>query len=323
MRHSKSIIISASIFLCLVVCGYMLCILPLLLGVTRISDNKARLELAGKLDTLILGASRIKNGAVPMIIDKKLGCCSYNLAETAQPLSRMATLFSLEMDRNPIKTVIIEVSESSLNKPAEENYVSTDCQIFWRLDGIVRKVRYFSQHVSLFNGEFEDFLADCLMEALGGWPRLLRAKKADAHDFSKGHQSAKCVAIKSQTEQETQQLDFTNFKMNLDVLSTVVSEAKRKACRVVVVVAPISNVVRKRFSNWDMFQNSVSEFAHARGCEFYNFNMIGDVRFNDECDFSEETHLCAKGAEKFSVLMCDVLKSEKSHVFASHYVLAQ
>ena len=79
-------------------------------------DYRERDELAGTLDTLILGSSHGLRAFVPEIMDKKLGVNSYNLAGSLMTMQGKYEMLRTEADRNPVKTVILEMAASSLTR---------------------------------------------------------------------------------------------------------------------------------------------------------------------------------------------------------------
>ena len=72
-------------------------------------DGYVREELQGTLDFLICGASQAQRGISPMILDQKLGCNSYNIASPLMTLHSRYYMLEKELERNPVKTVIIEL----------------------------------------------------------------------------------------------------------------------------------------------------------------------------------------------------------------------
>ena len=113
MRNFKRILKTVSLFLAVII------VLSVVFGALYLrgenydyQDYRERDALAGELTMLINGASYVMYGIDPDVLDAYLGANvhSYNLTTSMLTLEGRYALLKKELERNPVKTVILEVS---------------------------------------------------------------------------------------------------------------------------------------------------------------------------------------------------------------------
>ena len=70
--------------------------------------------------TFCSGASYAMRGFRPDILDQELGVNSYNLSCSRQTMQGRHELLNLELNRNPAKTVVLELSYDSMTRNRDE-----------------------------------------------------------------------------------------------------------------------------------------------------------------------------------------------------------
>ena len=109
--HSSKKVFLRTLAVLLVVLGLsVLIILPYM----ESQERKTRKDLAGTVDYLVVGASHAQLGFVPSVLDQELGVNSYNLSSLLMPVTGRYFLLEKEIKRNPVKTVVLEVSYDTL-----------------------------------------------------------------------------------------------------------------------------------------------------------------------------------------------------------------
>ena len=107
------------------VLALLLCVLVLYAGYTApyfygtayyYQDASARSALRGSLNLLISGSSHAFRAFIPEQLDRTLGTESYNLACSMQTMEGRYRLLRKELERNPVQTVVIELSYNALTR---------------------------------------------------------------------------------------------------------------------------------------------------------------------------------------------------------------
>ena len=80
-------------------------------GTYPYQDAKARKDMAGQFDLLVSSASQGLRAIDPRALDDALGCTSYDLGAPLQTMYGRYLFLKEELDRNPVKTVILELSD--------------------------------------------------------------------------------------------------------------------------------------------------------------------------------------------------------------------
>lgn len=106
-------------------------------------DSRERAELSGTLDFFVCGASHAMRGFRPDILDQELGVNSYNLSCSRQTMQGRYELLNLELNRNPAKTVVLELSYDSMTRNRDEEGPEGDMYMLGKLGGFMPRIKYF------------------------------------------------------------------------------------------------------------------------------------------------------------------------------------
>lgn len=306
------------------------------------NDRHRRNALAGSVDYEIIGASHSLTAFIPVILDDKLNCNSYNLSGSLMTWKCRSALVNEELDRNPVNTLVLEVSYNSMVLPEKET--ESNIYTYPRINSPINRIKFIIDNQSL--SEIDLLFADMLNSGITVWEGLLykiyKSRGSGLLDIistpykrdlnyenkgflGRGHSDITLAEDEVSDMFATERLDTDFTDYNIEEMEKIIKICKEKDIEVIITIVPISDSFIWRHTGWDVFQTKINELGKESGCPVYDFNLIKDryELFSDETSFSDETHLCENGAEIFSNLFCDVmLKAESSDVtdlFYSNY----
>lgn len=328
MRDFKKALISTMLFLLVFVLISVIIIEPYIHSeLLYYNDASRRKDLAGSIDCEIIGASHALTSLIPNVIDENLNCSSYNLAGSLMTWKCRSAVLNEEIDRNPIKTLYLEVSYNSMVLP--KKVTESNIYTYPRIDAFSKRVNFICRNQTLL--EFDVFLADAMNSGLTTWEgiaykiyksrgkniknALFTPYNRDLNYDNKGFLARSFSDITLSKEEVTElyakkPLD-TNFRdYNVIEMKKIVDDCRDRNIEVVVIIVPISDNFLWCHSGWDDFQTKISTLCEECDCKLYDFNLLRNrySLFSDDKSFSDDTHLCQTGAELFSSVFCDVIK---------------
>lgn len=287
-------------------------------GYSLSEDLRERLVYEGKIDFVNIGASHAKVAFVPEILDQQLGCFSFNLAQDSIINSEKLMLLKNEIARNPIKTVVIEMSYDTVTKETRQEY--TDAAFFFnnRLDNYMQRVEDVLLYTAYFNWEL--VLSNCVISSITS---LVENRRLEVPDPSIYNGSLKGVWLLPSTDQ-TLPPDYLKEIHNVeDVFSEDWLKSKHLAaveetirlckdhgCRVIVVVTPVSDNYLWIADKMDDFRVWATNYCQEHEIEYYDYNLSRRrySLFHDDISFSTDNHhLSEQGARAMTELLCETI----------------
>ncbi len=276
-------------------------------------DYRERDELAGTLDTLILGSSHGLRAFVPEIMDKKLGVNSYNLAGSLMTMQGKYEMLRTEADRNPVKTVILEMAASSLTRNRVEEGPEGDVYLLGRFSHFIPRLSYFLRafRPSEYGRAYYVYLArgvQCAYKLKNG--TLWKYNKKSVKGHPEFHKDYKSVRIKYKKKYNTESLNTEIYDWNVKYLDKITAYCKEKGIRLILATTPISLAAICRFDNYDVARERLVEYCEKNELEYYDFNILKkrNELFSDKTSFHDRYHLGNTGARDFTRYFCSFMK---------------
>lgn len=279
-------------------------------------DSKYRNELAGSLDCIVSGASHGLTGFLPSVLDEKTSCNSYNISGTLMTMEARTVMLENELKRNPVNTVIIEVSYNALTRQQNSEHAEGDFVTISRLDNIFDMLSFMTENLT-FN-EWLDVYSRALFTGVFHL-RALVAGKVEKVDFStKGYYERTLNNMVLNDEQaanlyNTITIEEKTVQTNVKQLEKQIKISKEKGCRVIVVVTPVTDSLIWQTKNFDVFNLWLDKFCEQQNCEFYDFNLLKEryELFSDETSYHDNVHLNKTGAISFTTAFSTVINKAK------------
>ena len=278
-------------------------------------DSRERAELSGTLDFFVCGASHAMRGFRPDILDQELGVNSYNLSCSRQTMQGRYELLNLELNRNPAKTVVLELSYDSMTRNRDEEEPEGDMYMLGKLGGFMPRIKYFFSAIrpKEYGRMYYNYIdngVNCIKKIIHGtWTnkntKLEKGYAAYKRDDDELNQDLKKIY-------HTRSFEETVYEPNVEYLNKIIALCKEKNVQLILVTTPLSKVTVCRYDNLDTFREWYENIANENGLQYYDFNLIMDKeeKLPDSSAFSDKFHLGNKGAGTFTKMFTDVLNKE-------------
>ncbi len=319
MRILKKTLIAAALFLLITAVVSVVLIEPLFRSEYSVyCDAKLREKLAGSLDYLFIGASNGYTAFVPPVADEEMHVNSYNLSGGLMTWYGRRTLLEKEIARNPVKTVVLEISCNSFQRLYHN--AEGDAFLIFRLDSPAERLRYTFFCASVADWDY--IYANVLGDGIGYW--MARAQNAILHkdyamrnvDYAlKGfHARTDPMSSKEKLSQsDVTQIDTEFKRKNLDELYKIVDLCKSRDIELLFVVVPISDREIFKYDNWNELQQKWTALSEETGCPLVDFNLLRDryTLFHDAESFSDTIHMTETGARLFTKVYAETMTSRE------------
>ena len=275
-------------------------------------DFKERGDLTGTLDTLYCGASFALRAFRPDIIDPVLGESGYNLSGSRLTMLGRYTLLEKEIKRNPIKTVILEVSCDTLVRDSAQEGPEGELLTFARLTARDRPAYFFQAfrpkdwpllYYDLVSKGINDACSLlCGRIRVGNW--FLTRGYFPFHEpdvpFYRDYAAMRGT--------ETLPAELTPY--NIEMLDRITALCRENGVELVLINVPQSKAFNCSCTNLDVFHQWYADYAAKNGLQYYNFNLCKciDTRLPDEGCFYDPHHLNNAGAAAFSEFYADFMR---------------
>ena len=293
-------------------------------------DASGREALAGQLDLLISGASQGLCSIIPKTLDETLGCTSYNLCGALETMEQRYLLLKQEVERNPVSTVILDLSYNAMTRTRNDNAQELEILQFGRLETASQRLSYIFTEVQ--PKHYFTFLYDTVWRGVSVWKQLLKgtlqtSPKLESHGFYpyanatpmpdketyQYHRSEGCIRTEPTEE-------------NLYYLEQILTLCKSKNIEVIFLATPMSEYYLWREDDLDIMRQWYQDTSDKWGCTFYDFNLLKAKleRYPEATAYTDEIHMSKAGAVAFSEDLAMVLSmaqkgEDTSSLFYSTY----
>lgn len=277
-------------------------------------DGKAREELSGTIDYLISGASHGMRAFNTPSIDEALHVNSYNLCGSRMTMKGRYDILKEELERNPVRTVIVEVSYDAMSRDRKEEGPEGDIYVLGRTKGISKRLGFFAS--SFYPSEYPRMYYDTLSRGcygiICGLHRQFRTTQTETiqgyYPYSDSEPNLGVPEL-NDSLYDSAAFDTNVIDYNKEYLDKILDLCEEHGAKVVLVTTPLSEYTIYRCSNLDVFYDYYCELAEERGIEYYDFNLLKNKNelFSDDISFYDEAHLNNTGADTFTSVFCDTL----------------
>ena len=275
-------------------------------------DFKERGDLTGTLDTLYCGASFALRAFRPDLIDPVLGTSGYNLSGSRLTMLGRYTLLEKEIRRNPVKTVVLEVSCDTLVRDTTQEGPEGELLTFARLTVRDRPSYFFKAfrpadwpllYYDLVSKGINDVCSLlCGRIRIGNW--FLTRGYFPFHEpdvpFNRDYPAIL----------HTETLPTQMLPENIEWLDRITELCRENGVELVLVNVPQSKAFNCAYGNLDDFHSWYAEYAEKNGLRYYNFNLYKgvDALLPDDGCFYDMHHVNNDGAAAFSALYAEFMR---------------
>lgn len=277
-------------------------------------DAQVRKDLAGQFDTLVSGASQGLRAIDPRVLDKELGCSSYVLGAPLQTMYGRYLFLERELERNPVKTVFIELSYDAVARAYEEHGNEGSIYQLGRSDSLVQWLDYFFHQVP--PKDWVGLLYDAMTRGVTSWKRMLwegpyTPEQYETHGFLTGLES---VPMPSEElygqDYHKEQLPTAPQEENLEYLDKCIELCRDKGIEVVLITTPVSEYMLWSNDGFDDILQVHREISEKWDVPLLDFNLKRDKldRYPEETSYCDQHHLCEESAREFSKDLAETVK---------------
>lgn len=282
-------------------------------------DAQNRRSLAGSLDYLLIGASGGYCAFYPPVADEAMGVNSYNLSGGMLTWYGRRILLHKELARNPVKTVVFEISYNSLIRD-DHNPWGDSC-LLCRLDSPAERAHFiFAESIPrAWDHIYAYHLADGFSYYNALFKNTFFGKNLPMHNVNpqeKGFRvKTESLQIKAEDLQIAPVPADTDFAQSaLDELSGMVDLCREKGIEVLLVVVPIPDYTVYKFDHWDDLSQKWQALSAQLGCPLFDFNLLREryTLFRDAESFADDVHMSVTGAKVFTAEYARVMNMYKN-----------
>ncbi|MEE0420641.1 MAG: D-alanyl-lipoteichoic acid biosynthesis protein DltD [Lachnospiraceae bacterium] len=289
--------------------------------------NREYREQKGGVDTLFCGTSHVYYAFDPALFDKRLGTNSFNMGTGAQPMSSTYFLIREALDINPVKTVYLGISFSSLLK--EEND-SGKLGAYDRLITLRGRLRCIVDETSNNRRVNELFYSTRVNKYLdlNTVKTNLKEKLDPAYETTppesdgnrymyKGYLASDRIFSGKRTTEENKEYnvwDPENISQeNLDYLVKIINLCEKKGVDLNLIIPPVTDSFLERAGDSQGMHDYYANIARAYEVDLYDFTNYQDrpVDFPNEY-FKDASHLNQTGSQVFGNLLIDMILEKET-----------
>lgn len=291
------------------------------------NDASLRESLAGKIDTIFIGDSDGLSAFKPEIYDEITGSCSYNLSGTMMTVGSIKFMLEKEMKRNPVKTVMLQISHEMLCRKPGEELGDGESVIIQRLDNIGERNEFLFSQV-----KFDDWLniySRLLVTGIVDWKETLMGNKGNGpRPQDKGWHLNKGNDITIADENvvelyNSNSLSGAQYDFYEQEFTEIINIAKSYGAEVKIVILPVADCYIWEHNNWDNFYTWMENFSKERNVDFIDVNLYKErfSLFKDNESYKDYAHMSESGADNLSSCLAKIItnKVDRSEAFYESY----
>ncbi len=276
-------------------------------------DIREREELSGTIDFMVSGSSHGLTALIPDILDEDLDVNSYNMSIASGSMQDRYELLELELARNPVDTVVIEISHDALTRTNEDRGFEGAFYLMAKLN-FRDRIHYFFQAInpSDYDTVYSDFMdrgLRCLKKVFTGtWTARNHGADKGYAPLHEGETDKSWIAY-DYAEQYNMFAYWTNInEEEMQWLNRMLDLCEEYGVEVFLTTMPVSKTEICVNSNFDEITGWYRQIAEERGLRYIDFNLYKEhfELLSDEEDFNDSLHLSLAGAKKFTPLFSEV-----------------
>lgn len=286
------------------------------------------------IDVLFVGSSHCYRSFIPEILDKKLGCNTFNAGTSAQTLDGSYMIIKEAAKYNDIDHIYLElyynVSHNIYKERTEltQTYIIADY-----LRPSIDKICY------LLNASSKKYYSNSFILARRNWTKffdayavkdLILKKNTDAYkNFAYDYittdrewYSGKGYVANNEVIENWNYFDehkpdaspISDVSQDwIDSLEDIITFCRKENISLTLLSAPMSNYQLIRQGDYDEYIETVENVIEGTEIQYYDFNLCKDIYIpNTSVLFKDGSHLNCYGAELFTNLFADFVNGNVS-----------
>lgn len=323
MHNFKKIILHTALLIFFVIIILICSTLPYFWGESYYyQDYKVRTSLSGKLDTLVIGSSHALRSIKPTVLNEKLNTKAYNLSSPLMSMYGRYVMLEKEINRNPIKTVYLEISYNALTLDRKTLGLEGDLYVLGRFDNVFERINFFTN--AFPPDEYRKVLSDIIVRSKNSFSihNTIEQYKTFGYLSMPSNNQLLSDEVKEKVK-NTKVLDTKIKEESLNYFDKIIKLCKNNDIRVIFVVTPVTERMILEYSNLDDIFSQYIDLSKEYNCEYYDFNLDKHRKklYSEESSFYDNTHMSDSGAEIFSNRLTEIIEDVDRGNNVSNYFL--
>ena len=323
MHNFKKIILHTALLIFFVIIILICSTLPYFWGESYYyQDYKVRTSLSGKLDTLVIGSSHALRSIKPTVLNEKLNTKAYNLSSPLMSMYGRYVMLEKEINRNPIKTVYLEISYNALTLNRKTLGLEGDLYVLGRFDNVFERINFFTN--AFTPDEYRKVLSDIIVRSKNSFSihNTIEQYKTFGYLSMPSNNQLLSDEVKEKVK-NTKVLDTKIKEESLNYFDKIIKLCKNNDIRVIFVVTPVTERMILEYSNLDDIFSQYIDLAKEYNCEYYDFNLDKHRKllYSEESSFYDNTHMSDSGAAIFSNRLTEIIEDVDRGNNVSNYFL--
>ncbi len=323
MHNFKKIILHTALLIFFVTIILICSTLPYFWGESYYyQDYKVRTSLSGKLDTLVIGSSHALRSIKPTVLNEKLNTKAYNLSSPLMSMYGRYVMLEKEINRNPVKTVYLEISYNALTLDRKTLGLEGDLYVLGRFDNVFERINFFTN--AFTPEEYRKVLSDIIVRSKNSFSihNTIEQYKTFGYLSMPSNNQLLSDEVKEKVK-NTKVLDTKIKEESLNYFDKIIKLCKENDIRVILVVTPVTERMILEYSNLDDIFSQYIDLAKEYNCEYYDFNLDKNRMklYSEESSFYDNTHMSDSGAEIFSNRLTEIIEDVDRGNNVSNYFL--
>ncbi len=323
MHNFKKIILHTALLIFFVIIILICSTLPYFWGESYYyQDYKVRTSLSGKLDTLVIGSSHALRSIKPTVLNEKLNTKAYNLSSPLMSMYGRYVMLEKEINRNPIKTVYLEISYNALTLDKKNLGLEGDLYVLGRLDNVFERINFFTN--AFTPDEYKKVFSDIIVRSKNSFSIHNTIEQYETFGYLSMLSNNQLLSDETKEKiKNTKVLDTKIKEESLNYFDKIIKLCKKNDIRVILVVTPVTERMILEYSNLDDIFSQYIDLAKKYNCEYYDFNLDKHRKklYSEETSFYDITHMSDSGAEIFSNRLAEIIKDVDRGNNVSNYFL--
>ena len=323
MHNFKKIILHTALLVFFVIIILICSTLPYFWGESYYyQDYKVRTSLSGKLDTLVIGSSHALRSIKPTVLNEKLNTKAYNLSSPLMSMYGRYVMLEKEINRNPIKTVYLEISYNALTLDRKTLGLEGDLYVLGRFDNAFERINFFKN--AFTTDEYKKVLSDVIVRSRNSFFTHNTIKQYETFGYLPMPSNNQSLSDETKEKiKNTKLLDTKIKEESLNYFDKIIKLCKRNNIRVILVVTPVTEKMILEYNNLDDIFSQYIDLAKEYNCEYYDFNLDKNrvKLYSEETSFYDNTHMSDSGAEVFSNRLTEIIEDVDRGNNVSNYFL--
>ena len=282
---------------------------------SNLSQGHIRKELKekeGTIETIVVGSSKSAQGIDPNIVSNQLNTKCFNISANGASLSARLSLAKQYIMKNPVKSVILDVSIDSMVLTSEQFGHQGQFLAMQRMNK-TDLFTYFIKELTISEKVYaiRDLLKNGKSVIVN---RIINNTNSISNNYVGngyyiGYDSIKYFDESYLENYQKLQINTNVISKNEEQLCNFISLCNKQNISLYLVYLPDSSLYVNQYSNIDEGYNYFKNICY-NNCKYINFNLLKekDLLLPNQESYYDDTHLTTNSSTIVTNKLCELIK---------------